>query len=208
MNRDSSSAKTVRLRDRLREATAEAILRGAEAAFAAEGAGARMESIAARAGIAVGTLYNHFEDREALWRAVCRASRQALLVRLDAALREAEGEPFPAALGHFVDALLAHWAEHRGFLAVLVQTEPAVARGKAGKDRSTAQEILARAQRLVAAGERAGVLRPDPEGLHAAFLVGMMRQLVLLDFEGAADPASAAALRDRMVSFFLRGAGR
>ena len=208
MNRDSYLGKTVRLRERLREATAEAILRGAEAAFAAEGAGARMESIAARAGIAVGTLYNHFEDREALWRAVCRASRQALLARLDAALREGEAEPFPAALARFVDALLAHWAEHRGFLAVMVQTEPAVARGKAGRDRSTAQEILARAARLVAAGERAGVLRPDPEGLHAAFLVGMMRQLLLLDVEGPGDAAAAAAARDRAVAFFLRGAGR
>jgi AcrR family transcriptional regulator len=208
MNRDSSPAKPIRLRERLREATADAILRGAEAAFAAEGAGARMESIAARAGIAVGTLYNHFEDREALWRAVCRASRQALLARLDAALCDGEGEPFPEALGRFVDALLAHWAEHRGFLAVMVQTEPAAPRGELGKDRSTAQEILARASRLLAAGERAGLLRPDPDGFHAAFLVGMMRQLLLLDVEGLADAAGAAAARDRVVAFFLQGARR
>src|ERR671937_1558370 len=116
MNSHSPTTKPVRLRERLREATVDAILAAAEQAFAAEGAKARMESIAARAGIAVGTLYNHFADREALWKAVCRAKREALLARLDAALKAGEGHAFEDALGMFVDALLAHWAENRAFL--------------------------------------------------------------------------------------------
>jgi AcrR family transcriptional regulator len=205
MNSYSSTRKPVRLRQRLREATAEAILAAAEQAFAAEGAKARMESIAARAGIAVGTLYNHFTDREALWKAVCRAKREALLARLDRALQASEGRPFEQALGVFVDALIAHWAENRGFLTVLVQTEPSAPRGK---ERSTAHEIGERASRLVRRGIAAGALRDDAPELHATFLVGMMRQLLLLEAGQALEPQGSVSVRERVVEFFLRGAGK
>jgi AcrR family transcriptional regulator len=205
MNPNSTSEKPVRLRERLREATSVAILSAAEQAFAEEGAKARMESIAARAGIAVGTLYNHFADREALWRAVCATHREALLARLDAALSEGRRRPFDEALGLFVDALVHHWAEHRGFLAVLVQTEPAGARG-AKDQRNTAQEITARAARLVRRGAADGVLQDGAVDLHAAFLVGMMRQLLLLDGEHAA--AAPVAVRHAVLDFFLHGAAR
>src|SRR3974390_3055198 len=117
MNMDLSSGPApVRLRQRLRQATVEAILDAAERAFTEEGPKARMESIAALAGLAVGTLYNHFADREALWAGLCRPRRGALLGRLDRALERSGGEPFQAALRAFLDALAAHWQGHRGFL--------------------------------------------------------------------------------------------
>src|SRR5512133_2709447 len=127
MNPDSRhpSPRPVRLRDRLREATAEVILDAAEQAFAREGPKARMESIAARAGIAVGTLYNHFADREALWAELCRSRREALLVRLDGALAQSSALGFREALRAFLEAFLDHWTTHRAFLAVLIQAEPA-----------------------------------------------------------------------------------
>src|SRR5919206_3781985 len=103
MNPHSSHEKPVRLRERLREATRDAILAAAEQAFAADGPRARMESIAERAGIAVGTLYNHFEDRDALWKALGRSRREALLARVDAALAASRGQRFRDALGAFVD---------------------------------------------------------------------------------------------------------
>jgi len=198
---NSSIARPVRLRERLREATQGAILAAAEQAFAEEGAKARMESIAARAGIAVGTLYNHFEDRDALWKAICRAKREALLARVDAALDAGRGRPFREALALFVDALVAHWAEHRAFLTVLVQTEPAL---PSGKERSTAQELAARAVKLVRRGVEQGVLRERGADLHAAFLIGMLRNVLLV---GVAQALPAPeGLRDRVVEFFLGGA--
>lgn len=54
------------LRTRLKEVATSAILDAAEEVFADEGLDARMETIAARAGVSVGTLYNHFADRVSL----------------------------------------------------------------------------------------------------------------------------------------------
>jgi AcrR family transcriptional regulator len=201
-----SPQRPPRLRERLREATAGAILDAAERAFAAEGPRARMESIAALAGIAVGTLYNHFADREALWGELCRSRRAALLVRLDAALDAAQGLPFEAALRGFLEALAAHWDAHRGFLAVLLRAEPAGGRSpREGPGRSMADELGARAARLVGQGVAEGALRAEDADLYPALLLGMVRGVLLRELEGgaAAGPPPVA----RVVEVFLHGAG-
>ena len=74
------------LRDRLRESTRDAILDAAATAFNTGGASAvRMEDIAAGAGIAVGTLYNYFRDRQTLVATLLRSRTQVLLDALDTA---------------------------------------------------------------------------------------------------------------------------
>ena len=65
MNRDSHSEP--KLKTRLRAETARVITAAAEEVFAAKGLhDAKVEEIAARAGVSVGTVYNHFEDRDGL----------------------------------------------------------------------------------------------------------------------------------------------
>ena len=72
------------LRDRLRQSTRDAILAAAATTFNGRDANAvRMEDIAAAAGVAVGTLYNYFRDRNALVAAVLQARTQGLLDALD-----------------------------------------------------------------------------------------------------------------------------
>ena len=208
MNHNSSSAsgRPGRLRDRLREATAEAILEAAEEAFAVEGPKARMESISARAGIAVGTLYNHFADREALWAALCTSRREALLVRLDEALERSRALPFAQALRAFLDAFAAHWTAHRGFLAVLIQAEPRGARSpRAGRERTMASELAARAAALVRRGVDDGDLRADGASRYPALLMGMVRGMLFQHIDEAGPPVSAADL-DAVVDLFLHGA--
>lgn len=211
MNPDSSTGanRPVRLRDRLREATCEAILMAAEQAFAGEGPKARMESIAALAGIAVGTLYNHFADREALWAALCRSRREALLVRLDEALERSRDVPFAQALRAFLGAFAQHWAAHRGFLAVLIQAEPLGARSPRAesRDRTMAGELAARAGALVRRGIEDGDLRPDGAELDPVLLIGMVRAVLFKHLDDAAPPVSGAEL-DRLVDLFLHGAAR
>lgn len=205
-NSSSASGRPVRLRDRLREATAEAILEAAEQAFATEGPKARMESIAARAGIAVGTLYNHFADREALWAALCRSRREALLVRLDEALERSRDLPFAEALRAFLDAFAVHWTAHRGFLAVLIQAEPVGARSpRAGRDRTMASELASRAAALVRRGVDDGDLRPEGASRYPALLMGMVRGTLFQHLDEAGPPIGADDLV-AVVDLFLHGA--
>lgn len=208
MNLDSYHRKPIRLRERLREATCEAILEAAEEAFAEEGPKARMESIAARAGIAVGTLYNHFRDRDALWAELRRSRREALLVRLHEALERVPRARFEAALRAFLHALVEHWHEHRGFLSVLVQVEPLDLRspGPRSDGRTMHDEILSRLADLVRRGVAEGALRDEGAELHPTLLLGMLRAVLLRRLHGDASPATAEV--DRMLDVFLKGAGR
>ncbi len=209
MNRDSSD-RCVRLRDRFREETAEAILAAAERVFADEGLrGARVESIAAAAGVAVGTVYNHFKDREALLQELSRSRREALIDKLDAALAAGEGQPFPEALRRFLDALFGHWATHERFLTLLVQSEGSFKQvsPKGSKARTTRQEILARIEKLIRRGQASGALRPETAEIQPAALVGMVWGLLMQAIDQQRLDRVQEQL-DQAVDLFQRGAGR
>jgi AcrR family transcriptional regulator len=192
-----------RLRDRLREETGRAILVAAEAVFAEDGLhAARMERIAARAGVAVGTLYNHFEDKDALLASLVRESHGALLARVDRAVAAVERNDVRARLRAFLAAVATHAREHGRFLAVLVQAGEGPARLR--PPRTLLAELVGRADRIVADGIAAGELRPDPAKLFGHALVGMTRAVVLRSLEsGTSDEVS-----DAIVDIFLRGAAR
>lgn len=205
MKKDSHPERPARLRDRLREETAAAILAAAEESFAIDGLQARMESIAARAGVAVGTVYNHFEDREALLAELVRSRRALLLRRLDAAVAE-EG-PFPELLRRFLRALFGHWAEHWRFMGILVQAQLLGKPPRPGSGPpSILQEVNARAGRVIGRGLAEGALRPGDRDLYAAVLVGLARGALLHDLE-ANRPAPVAERLEQVVEIFLRGAG-
>src|SRR3954466_1530914 len=109
------------LRQRIRETTTQAILAAAEEVFADKGLhAAHMGEIAALAGVAVGTLYNHFADREALLTGPMTARRAELLARVDAALDETAGRPFRESLRALLVAKLSHFQEHRKFFHILL----------------------------------------------------------------------------------------
>ena len=76
MNDGSSPVRP--LRERLREQTEAAILDATERVLAREGlTGASMQAIAREAGVAVGTLYNRFDDCDGLLRSLVEARRAA-----------------------------------------------------------------------------------------------------------------------------------
>src|SRR3989304_4084126 len=71
-------------------ANRERILEAAREVFARRGLAAEVREIAEQAGVGIGTLYRHFEGREALLAALLQETKQALLQRLQAAVeREA-----------------------------------------------------------------------------------------------------------------------
>ncbi len=132
--------------------TRAAVLRAAVQVVAERGIRrASMSDLAAAAGIAKGTLYNHFRTKDEVWSALVRAE-------LDALIDECRGLPLELALGHAARRIGAHPAVRR-----LAVDEPAVlaalvtaALVGADRRRTLADAVLiaraAIAEALVAAG--------------------------------------------------------
>lgn len=192
-----------RLRERLREEAARAILEAAEEVLAADGMQARMERIAERAGVAVGTLYNHFEDRAALVRSLVRSRREALLSRVDDALAAAREAPVEAQLRAFFSAVEEHARVHGRLLSVFMQAGEGP--GQAKPPKTLLDELARRAEAIVARGAASGELREDRAKVFAPALVGIARVVLVRVLEGGGEPGAAAAA---IVELFLRGAAR
>ncbi len=201
MNQDSDIERPVRLRDRLRDETNRAILEAAEQVLSEDGLGARMERIAARAGVAVGTLYNHFRDREALASAVACATRESLFGRLDAAIAASSGRPVREQLRAFIAAVAEHSKAHGRYLTMLVQAGTGPASAKPG--RQLLDELVGRAEVVVARGVQAGELRPDAREILSLALIGALRTANVRVLEGG---TTWEALTEPLLDLFLRGA--
>jgi AcrR family transcriptional regulator len=201
MNPGSAHEKSVRLRDRLRDEATRAILAAAEEVFSEEGLGARMEQIAARAGVAVGTLYNHFEDRGALAAALASSRREQLLARLDRALEASAGQPVRERLRAFLAAVAEHAQAHGRYLSMLVQAGEGPARAHPGPSLFSA--LVGRADRLVADAVARSELRAEGRAFHGLALIGMVRAANLRALEGA---TTWDELTEPLLELFLRGA--
>jgi AcrR family transcriptional regulator len=198
MNRNSPSEP--RLQNRFREATRTAILDASEAVFARAGLrAARMDEIASAAGVAVGTLYNYFADRETLLASVLETRRAELGRRLDEALAGAAGQPFGGQLEALLEASLAHFDRHRELFTVLLEAD-----AHAGVRPGALQVLTERVERLVDAGVAAGELRREDSGVHAAVILGALRGMKLHALhEGRKSPLAADA--PRLTRVLLRG---
>lgn len=102
----------------------EAVLEAALAEFIAKGfAATRIEDVAHRAGVAKGTVYLHFRDKEDLFAAAVRAEMAPLAAALAARLEDEAAKP-KAALEAVLAALLQRVAETRtGDVIRLIMSE-------------------------------------------------------------------------------------
>jgi AcrR family transcriptional regulator len=209
--RSSSGTEVPSLRSRIRQATSEAILEAAEQVFADQGLhGARMNDIAQRAGMAVGTLYNHFKDRDALLAGLIEQRAGELFDEMDRVMAEEARADFRERLTATLRALFAFFTAHRPFFNLFQQMEGADLQASyptAGqKFPEIGQGVYARFDKLAKAGLRCKALRPEAAELYPALLMGMLRAKKLCERyagaskERAIDPAL-------LVELFLDGAG-
>jgi AcrR family transcriptional regulator len=202
---DPGAAGKKRLRERFRAETRDAILEAAELALAEHGArGARMEAIAQHAGIAVGTLYNYFADRQQLIDALFEVRRGELVDALDHSIESSEAQPFELRLEAFLAAGLAHFQAHRAFITLAMHEE---LRAGAGSKWPMQLELRARAERLIAAGVEGGLLRLEDRATYPYVLIGLLRGLIDAALGADAEDVPRAALAPA-VRCFLRGALR
>jgi AcrR family transcriptional regulator len=199
------------LRARIRETTAQTILGAAEEVFADAGLhAAHMGTIAAKAGVSVGTLYNHFEDREALLAGLLAARRAELLGRMDTALAAKAGRPLRERLGALLGAFLGHCEEHRQFVLVCLQRE--IGRYQQtfpntwAQKTDTLRELYERIDREMKRGGKERALRPELDDLAPLFFMGMMRALIIRDVVfGTSQSLTGEA--DRLLDAFFDGVG-
>jgi len=187
-----------RLRSQLREAVRAEILDAAEVLIASEGLrGASIAAIARRAGVAVGTLYNYFEDRDALVAALFEQRRSTLHPQIGEAVSSGKGLAFEPRLRALVRDLLAAFDSHLLFIKVAIETEHTRL-----APTTTAKELHATLLEVMRAGVIERVLRKDDAELAAVMLAGAIKSVVL---RRAADNQPCSPDGEPMVSMFLDG---
>jgi AcrR family transcriptional regulator len=195
-----------RLRERFRQETAEAVLQAAEEVFAEKGFhAASMSEIARRAGVAVGTLYNHFADRETLLKHLLDTRCQELLALVDHDWKELQDGRFTDQLMAFINTFFASKEKHRPLFLIAMQEEQA---GRPVKSEHIKREVHQRVERLVKRGVKEGVLRERDAELFPSMLMGMIRGVMMRELYGASATIPLAECAGPLVDMFINGARR
>jgi AcrR family transcriptional regulator len=164
--------------------------------------GCSVAAVARRAGVASGTVYNHFSSKTEL---VTEVFRTVVGREVDAVVAAVEREPDAATR---IVALVETFATRalkspRLAYALLVEpVDPAVDELRL-QFRTAFRDLAAE---VVAAGVRSGELPPQSPGVVAAALIGAIGEALVGPLSGNPDPSAVPAL----VHFALRaiGAGR
>ncbi|MEV0664142.1 TetR/AcrR family transcriptional regulator [Actinomadura luteofluorescens] len=176
-------ADAVRNRDKLVAAGA--------AVFGERGLDAPLEEVARRAGVSIGTLYNHFPARENLFDAIFPARLAALDEIVERSL--ADPDPWSGFVG-YIEGLFALQAEDRGLNDALARRFPLASELNAACHRGFDHLVT-----ITARAKESGGLRPDFEPQDVVTLMWAMSQVIRESAEVAPD-----AWR-RCLGFFLDG---
>ncbi len=205
-----SSVRLPRRRAESRALLRSSILDAAESVFAERGfRGARIQDIAARARIAVGTVYNHFTDKDDVLGALLEERTQELVTELKA--KREDPKEFRERLEVRVGRMLACVEKHWAFFAVA--NEQGLFAGSAVPSARAATRRLRHVEQfravfraLVDEGIASGDLEPIGGDALARFLGGTLRAFLLSSLvERNPDVGRRAAT---IVDLFLHGAAR
>src|SRR5579884_3853447 len=196
---NEASDRLPRRREEARALFRNAILDAAEAVFAEQGFhGARIQDIAARARIAVGTVYNHFAQKDDVLSALLEERTEELLGQLRARGDDPKG--FRRRLEARIARVLAYVERHRAFFAIA--NEHGLFAGTAAPGARFGTRRLRHVEKfravfraLVEEGIASGDLEPIDADALARFLGGTMRAFVLSSLaQDGADAHGQAAV--------------
>jgi AcrR family transcriptional regulator len=167
------------------------LLAAAAEVFGERGLDAPLEEIARRAGVSIGTLYNHFPERESLLDAIFPERLAALDLIAAAALAEADAwNGFVV----FTEGLFALHAESRGLNDALAQRFP-----PSPQLAEACHRCFDHVGRIVGRAQDSGQLRADFEASDFAALIWAVSQVIRETIDVAPQ-----AWR-RYLAFFLDG---
>lgn len=203
----STSRSPDRLRARFRHAVRESLLDAAEESIVEDGVeGASLQSIARRAGVAVGTIYNHFHDGPELFRELFTTRKEELFATLDAGMKAAAKASFEGQLEAFARVLLGHYDTRREFMRVVFGSDTLRLQmmcDKSGKYRPFLHELQSRAERIMRVGVRERKLRDEDVELFASVFTSILRGVVATRLDQRGELSDAAP---RVVDIFCNGA--
>ncbi|MEU8378487.1 TetR/AcrR family transcriptional regulator [Streptosporangium sp. NPDC048865] len=174
----------------------ERILAAAEAVFAEKGPAASTEEVAARAGVAIGTVFKHFPTKQALLQAIMKG----LLGRLDEEMAELAAADAPGeALFTFVTRMVEQAARKRTVVGLLAET------GVDLQVASSVRMLREGIETLLARSQEAGTVREDVRldevialltgvcqgALHAGWDEDLQRRTLAIVFAGLRAPRGA-----------------
>lgn len=188
-----------------------AILEAAESVFAETGFhAARIQDIADRARIAVGTVYNHFEQKEDVLAALLEERTEQMLDQVAASPDDPAG--FEARLTARLGRMLRYVENHRAFFTIAAE-HGLVGTGSVAATNALAGKRLRKVERfrqlfgaLVDEGIAEQVLEPMDREVLVRFLSGALRAFLVSALnDPRPDVQSEAAV---IVDLFLHGASR
>jgi AcrR family transcriptional regulator len=198
-----------RTRDQARALFRNAILEAAEEVFSDRGfQSSRVHDVATRARIAVGTIYNHFGQKEDVLRALIDARTADMLRAVSASPRDPK--TFEARLAARLARLLAYVEQHKKFFALAIE------HGLLGGATAAARQMLGKKpighvarfrgvlQKLVREGIAEGALAPHDPELLARFLGSALRAITMQMIDGHAPRSDEGA--KMIAGLFVRGA--
>ena len=163
---------------------------------------ARMDAIARRAGVSVGTLYNHFADRDALLSALFSARRRQVLARVNDVVERSTSLSFRERLHAALAAMLVVEPAQARFRRMLLEEGPAPNRVE---QRKKASELLACFAPVLEHGRREGVLADDDGDVQPVFLLALTQTALWLSTT-TPERLSPDAAAGVVVAQFLDGA--
>jgi AcrR family transcriptional regulator len=205
MNAHSVTASAVR-RDREKQERRTAIVAAAERVIIARGfAEASMDGIAREAGLAAGTVYLYFPNKEALFQELLGSRIRGLNEAVS--VETGVPRPFAQALPAVVQAMFRHFEEHRAFFEVFSRERIEFTRGAAQSDLRF-REIEAGAEHMakwIGTAQRRGEVGKGRPKLMATALRGLVFQFTRDWLRGGAEGrlTQHAAF---VSNFFLKGA--
>jgi AcrR family transcriptional regulator len=183
----------------------DSILAAARNVIARQGrSGASMQAIAQEAGVAKGTLYLYFRDRDDLLRHTGDLVFDELLTRLTTVLEE--GRPLPESLRALVKTNLDFFDENQDFLRVYMALrhagDPAASRRRRRKAEQYTRYLQTLSRYLAEAMARGEMKAFDPERVALFFAEGLAA-ILMHRLEGNAPPCAEEA--DWIVDLLLNG---
>jgi TetR/AcrR family transcriptional regulator len=211
MPKANSTAAAPRRRDPV--ATRRKLLVAARREFAQSGlAGARVDEIAARAGVNKQLVYHYFGDKDALYLAVLEWVYEE--IRAQERKLNLEGLPPNAAIKKLIESSFDHLAAHPDFIVLLNDENRGGARHVSGSRKLEAMHspLVNMVSKILAEGVRAGMFRKGISPVHlyisiaglSYFFFSNTPTLSAIFGKDFASPAAKRARRNHVVDLVMQ----